>query len=93
MTKPSLEDAVALLDLPSWGHVGAELLSHGITDGDQEDCRTCPVARFLAIVTDHRVSVGPDQAWPGWWFSSWRGVTLPPAVVEFIAWFDDIGRP
>jgi hypothetical protein len=91
MRKPSLKDAVALLDLPSWEHVGALLLSHGITDGDQEDCRTCPVAQFLAITAERKVSVGATQAWPGW-YGNRRGIPLPAAAVYFIAWFDDIGR-
>ncbi len=92
MTKTSLEDAVALLDLPSWEHVGAELLSHGITDGEQEHCELCPIAQFLLTVAKLRyVSVGITMAFPHVYLAR-GGVELPPAAVEFIRWFDDIGR-
>lgn len=88
MRKSSLEDAVALLDLPSWEHVGAELLSHGISDGDQEDCERCPIAQFLVTVARLRyVSVGTTMASPHR-YGARGGVKLPPAAVDFIAWFD-----
>jgi hypothetical protein len=89
MRKATLRDAVALLDLPSRDHVGAELLSRGITDGDQEDCFSCPIAQFLALETGKRVSVGTAGAYPGRYSN--RAVALPRAAVQFIAWFDAIG--
>jgi hypothetical protein len=92
MRKPSLKDAVALLDLPNWEHVGALLLSHGITDGDQESCELCPIAQFLLTVARLRyVSVGATMAFPHW-VNARGGVELPPAAVDFIRWFDDFGR-
>lgn len=90
MTKSRLEDAVALLDLPSWEHVGAELLSHGITDGEQENCERCPIAQYLRGISGRcRISVGATAAWPRR-FGTRNEVPLPTAAQAFIRWFDDL---
>lgn len=81
--KMKLEDAVALLDLPSQDHVGATLLSYGITDGHPESSGSCPIAKFLNVRTQRYISVGTTDA-----FLGGRIVPLPPAAREFIAWFD-----
>lgn len=87
MPRPSLEGAVALLDLPSWEHVGALLLSHGITDGAQESCTRCPVAQFLRITTGRKVEVTTSDA-----YQRRHRVALPQAATTFIAFFDSVGE-
>jgi hypothetical protein len=85
--KMLFEDAVALLDLLGWEDVGALLLSHGITDGVQEDSVRCPVALFLRKLTGKRVIVDPHRA--GWYpFLPPRRAKLPEAAREFVRMFD-----
>ena len=80
-------EAVAMLDLPSWEHVGALLLSHGITDGVQRNCEFCPIARFLERMTRTDWTVGGLYAWT----EGSVNFRLPDAALDFIEDFD-LGR-
>ena len=77
-----------MLDLPSWEHVGALLLSHGITDGVQRNCDVCPIALFLMTVTSQIWSVGGRTAWA---YNDSPNYRLPDAALDFIEGFD-LGR-
>jgi hypothetical protein len=78
-------EAVAMLDMPSWEHVGALLLSHGITDGVQRSCAVCPIALFLMTVTSQIWSVGRRTAWVD---KDPTNYQLPDAAWVFIRGFD-----
>jgi hypothetical protein len=77
-----------MLDLPTWEHVGALLLSYGITDGLQRNCDFCPIALFLETVTSQTWSVGGLTAWAD---NDPRNYRLPDAALDFIEGFD-LGR-
>lgn len=58
---------VAALDLPSWEHVGAFLISQGITESDVGNslwfaCR-CPIAQYLRRHGFPEAVVGLTSAW------------------------------
>ena len=79
-------EAVAMLDLPSWEHVGALLLSHGITDGTPRNCQACPVALLLEALTGESWTAGACTCWPT--ESRNADYRLPKAAQEFINRFD-----
>lgn len=77
-------EAVATLDLPTWEHVGALLLSHGITDGAPRTCGFCPIARFLERMTRTVWTVGGRYAWT----DTSIDYRIPQAALDFIEGFD-----
>lgn len=90
-------ELVATLDLPSWEHVGAFLISQGITESDVGDslwfaCR-CPVAQYLRQNGFPEAVVGVVSAWitneaDSVTDAPKRTVLLPISAKQFIGMHD-----
>lgn len=92
----SFAELVATLDLPSWEHVGAFLISQGITESDVGDslwfAGRCPVAQYLRRTYPEAV-VGLVSTWMADELDPatdvFRGtVELPISVKQFIGMHD-----
>jgi len=82
----TLEEVVAMLDLPSAEAVADLLREHGVKGRRLSGCG-CPVAEFARALTGREAVTGGATISLRW--SDGRYVGLPPSATEFIRRFDD----